>query len=342
MHNPVPFTACLLLALVCASAPAVAQRASVPTPEQQALAERLFREAKANMDQGEYETACPQLEESMRQDPGGGTQLTLALCYEGAGRTASAWAAYLEAAAQARRDARSDREAIATDRAKALEARLINLHVVVPSEVAQLPGFSLSRNGVEIPAATFAVPFPVDPGTHEFEARAEGYEAWQHALTVSEQNLKPSVEVPMLTKEAESSPAVVPVPVETSPSDAGVNTPAAEPVEESGLSQREWGYIVGGVGVVSLAVGTVFGVRAINKANTVNDACPERECDRRFEGDFGDWETASRVADITVGLGLVGVGIGAYLIVSAEDEHELSVSAVPTRGGGAFRLRQTF
>jgi serine/threonine-protein kinase len=339
MHKPAQITACVLFATLCFSKVVLAQ--STPTAEQQALAERLFREAKANMDQGRYEKACPQLEESMRQDPGGGTQLTLALCYEGAGRTASAWAAYLEAEAQARRDGRADREVIAQERAAALEPRLINLSVTVPPQVAQLSGFKLTRNGVEIPKASFGVPAPIDPGEHQLVASADDHEPWTFSLQASEQNKQPSVSVPALN----------PTPPEVAPSDLIVPgpTPVSErerdvpPVQrDDGLSQRSWGYIVGSVGVASLAVGTIFGIRAIDKANTVNDACPERECDRRFEGDFAAWETASRVADITVGLGLVGVGVGAYMIVSAKDEPELSISAVPTTAGASLQVRRAF
>src|SRR5262245_52435554 len=76
----------------------------VPSSEDAALAEELFRAAKALMTEGRNVEACPKLAESYRLDPAGGTLLTLALCHETTGRTASAWADFTNAIALAKRD----------------------------------------------------------------------------------------------------------------------------------------------------------------------------------------------------------------------------------------------
>src|SRR5258706_1773597 len=57
-------------------------------------ADVLFEEARALMVNGKYTEACPKLEKSESLDPGIGTQLNLARCYDLAGRPASAWAMY--------------------------------------------------------------------------------------------------------------------------------------------------------------------------------------------------------------------------------------------------------
>ena len=117
-----------MLALGIALAPA----AFAGDASTQAAAEALFREGRALMQQGKYPEACQKLKESQRLDPGAGTLLNLAACYERGGQTASAWATYREAAASAARSGRKDWEATARERAHQLEPTLSSLTIDVP------------------------------------------------------------------------------------------------------------------------------------------------------------------------------------------------------------------
>src|ERR1700712_2696749 len=82
-----------------------------------AAAQALFNDAKQLMTTGRYAEACPKLEESQRLDPGVGTLFHLADCDEHVGKTASAWAAFLEVAAEAKSSGQPARERVARDRA---------------------------------------------------------------------------------------------------------------------------------------------------------------------------------------------------------------------------------
>ena len=55
-----------------------------------AAAEGLFDQGRASMQEGDFAKACGLLERSQHIDPGVGTLLYLAECYEKSGRTASA------------------------------------------------------------------------------------------------------------------------------------------------------------------------------------------------------------------------------------------------------------
>ncbi|MBL8743281.1 MAG: hypothetical protein JNK04_19355, partial [Myxococcales bacterium] len=102
-------TTCVLV-----SHPVVAQPAAKPA------AEALFESAKQRMEAGDYAGACAKFDASQSLDPAIGTLLHLGDCYERIGRTASAWAAFLEAASLAEAAGQQPRFEIATTRASAL------------------------------------------------------------------------------------------------------------------------------------------------------------------------------------------------------------------------------
>ncbi len=96
-----------------------------------AAAEVLFAEGKRLAQEGHYAAACPKLEESQKLDPGMGTLYRLGDCYEHVGRTASAWAAFLEVAASSKTSGQQARADDAKKRASDLEPNLAKLVIRV-------------------------------------------------------------------------------------------------------------------------------------------------------------------------------------------------------------------
>ncbi len=78
-------------------------RASAESAADQAKAEALFGEGRRLLAASRFAEACPKFVESQRLDPAIGTQLNLGDCYEKTGRTASAWAVFRDAAAEAQK-----------------------------------------------------------------------------------------------------------------------------------------------------------------------------------------------------------------------------------------------
>ncbi|MDB4996135.1 MAG: putative rane protein, partial [Myxococcaceae bacterium] len=114
--------------LLLAGATLLASNAYAGDP---AAAQQLFSDAKKLIAENKWADACPKLEESQRLDPGMGTQFNLANCYEHVGKTASAWAAFIEVAGQAKAAGQAPREKAARDRANVLEPKLSKLTVTV-------------------------------------------------------------------------------------------------------------------------------------------------------------------------------------------------------------------
>jgi serine/threonine-protein kinase len=230
----------------------------------QAAAEALFQEGRALQEQQRYAEACPKLAESQRIDPATGTLLTLALCYEGEGKLASAWAAFVTVEGEAKAAGRADRETMAREHAAALRPRLSTMAVDVPKELAETPGLELRIAGAVVGTGSFGVAVPVDGGEHRIEATAPGKKPWQTTVSVKTEADVVRVGVPPL----EDLPkAAAPVGVTPSGSGAEVEPP------RDGSGMRTAGIIVAGVGVAALGVGTYLAFDAKSDHDAAKKRC---------------------------------------------------------------------
>src|SRR5580704_7229713 len=126
----------------------LAARAQPNGAAQGGPADKLFDEAGAAMDAGDYATACPKLEEVVRLRPDGlGAKMKLARCYEGAGRLTSAWALWRQIEPLAEKANQPDRQKEAQQQAQELRPKLATLAIVVPGAVRALPGIEITCDG---------------------------------------------------------------------------------------------------------------------------------------------------------------------------------------------------
>lgn len=262
-------------ALFFLSAPAYAQ-------SNEAAAEALFNEGSALVDAGKIEAGCKKLEASQALDASTGTLLHLADCYERAGRTATAWARFREAAGRAAREGREDFEKIAKTRAAELEPKLAKLRIEAPI------GVRVSQDDVDIPPAALGSELPIDPGTHTLRASANGKQPWTQKITV-EPARATRVTIPALV----DNPAAAAPP------------PEAPHATESVM--RPLGYGLGVVGVVGLGLGAVTGGIAISNNNKAKSACPDPgPCSDSSARDHAD---SARTAATISTIGIIGGGV---------------------------------
>ena len=152
-----------------------------------ALAQSLFDEADKAMKAKKYGEACPKLERVVSLIPDGiGAKLTLAECYEGAGKLASAFGTYLSAEGAARRTGQADRADAAKVKLDALKPRLATITLEVPDEVRKAPGFALKRDGNDVLDAEYGVAVAVDRGEHSIIATATDRTAWEKKISIEE------------------------------------------------------------------------------------------------------------------------------------------------------------
>jgi serine/threonine-protein kinase len=203
-----------------------------------AAAEALFENAVKLMETEDFSAACEKFKASQELDPALGTLLRLADCYDRDGKTASAWATFKEVSSLAEQRGQGDRKRMADERVTDLETRLSRLELRVA--VKEPPkGFEIQLNGVTVPKASYNAPLPVDPGPQEVRALAPGHEPWTGSIDVPKGPADAGLDVPAL------KPA---------PKKAASDSTDAQARESDGSTQRVIGYVMGGVGIASLAV----------------------------------------------------------------------------------------
>jgi hypothetical protein len=296
---------------------------SEPSETDKSLAQSLFEQGKQLMDTGKFSQACPKLQESQRLDPGGGTLLNLALCHEQEGKIASAWTEFKEALSMARRDARQERIDAAEEHIAALEPKLPRLTLTVPNAS---PGEDLQLDANAIGSAAWGGPLSIDPGEHEVTATAPGKKRWSTKLTIAVAE-KRSLAVPDL--EAETV-APAPPPAAAKPAELVASTPPA--AHQSARSGSAAGWIVGAAGIVGIGVGSYFGLQAFSKRSDSNKLCPT---DATCQGDGAKYNdqayTAAWISDVGFGVGIVGLGVGTYLLLSGGSSEEKPPQASGSR-----------
>lgn len=183
-----------LLSVLAMPAQALAQTSA----EKAASAQALFDEGLRLMSAGQPDAACPKFAASQKLDPGMGTKFRLAECYEKVGKTASAWALFIEISDEARSAKRLDREKIARKRADDLAPKLARMTVLVAPDSASLAGLEVRRDGMVLEKAVWDVPTPIDPGEHFLTATAPGKTTWESKPVVAQAAKIVEVTIPRL------------------------------------------------------------------------------------------------------------------------------------------------
>jgi serine/threonine-protein kinase len=296
-----------------------------PSIADKTTAETLFAEGKKQLRQKRYDEACKSFSESQRLDPGVGTLLNLAVCYEKQGKLASAWTIYREAAAAARASKQTSREQMARKGADALEPRLAKLTIVPPTGDLP-PQMQILRDGEVVPQSLWGVAAAVDPGTHQLEVTAPGREKWSTKVAANV-GQSSTVTVPALKPVASPAPARAKVATTTESTPAYVPPPSDDAPAPAGRTQKIIGGIAVGTGVVVTAVGAYFGGKAIStyRGAECDDAnkCTQAGLDAQDKG-----IAYSTTATVAVTGGLLVIATGVVLWLTAPSPQTASANAV--------------
>jgi hypothetical protein len=274
-------------------------------------ADALFTEGKALMDK-DLPLACAKFEESLKFNSQAiGTLLNVALCDEKLGRYASAVAKFTEARDRANEQGMSVHLKAAEEHITALAGKVP--HVTIKFGVPPLPETTIV---IDEKLITFDAisNHPIDPGEHGITVSAPGHLPYKTRFQVSEGEAQ-DIAIPVLERS---------VTVKS--------------------SRRTIGKIVTATGVAAFGTGVVLGLVAKSRYDDAIARCRQipsaddpmtmvYQCDPDDFEATGTAHTLGTVGTVVGGIGLVAVGVGAYLwLRGPKDESNRRVSVVPQVG----------
>jgi hypothetical protein len=302
-------SAAFVLALLLARSAGAADKA----------AEALYREGRDAAERGERDLACRKFAESHAREPAPGTLLNLANCEERRGQLPAAADDY-EAAAQQFR-AGDVRVEFARKRLATLERRVARLTVRL--DPAAPPGTTVDRDGRALDAALRAS--HVAPDEHELVVRAPGRSEVRVRVRLAAGEAR---EIDLVAGPVASVPAPVRISTPTPPSAPPPGSPPA-----AGASSIP-AYVALGIGGAGVAAGAITGVMALAGTSTVRSECPAHQCvSQQGIDDANRAHVLATTSTVAFGVGIVGVAIGSYLLLSRRSEAFVAPAVGPSSAG---------
>jgi hypothetical protein len=182
-------------------------------------------------------------------------------------------------------------------------------------------GAKVTRNDVELSEASLGSALPVDPGAYTVTVSAPGRATTSTSVTVAEGTAS-TVEVR-----------------------AGAPTEGAGGGIKASPSTRTAGWVMGGIGVAGVAVGSVAGILTLSHKGTVNDHCNAgtKVCDQTGYDAAQSGKTLGLITTTGLVAGALGIGIGGYLLLSGgSSEAHTAVTAGWTGGTMGISLAQSW
>jgi hypothetical protein len=280
-----------------------------------ATAGALFDKGVADMQAGHFDAACPAIEESQKLDPHPGTLFTAAECQAKWGKLATAVAHYQDYVGVVSR-LPDDQQARHHARVEAANAQIAKLKPTVPLLTLILPantpaGTAVSRDGVQLQGAALGLALPVDPGEHVIVTRAPGGQDSTVSISLAPGQSK------QLELTVTPAPVTAPVAPPTAPTARTSEAPLPKPNHTSEPARSKTpAYVIGGVGVAGIAVGSITGFMVLGKKSTVDSECTDHVCRPAGVNAANSGKTLGLVSDIGFGVGIAGLATSAILLLT--------------------------
>ena len=230
----------------------------------------------------------------------------IALCEEHRGLLLEAVHDFETAESDARAENKPAVMKEAPEHAAAIKPRIPKIKVKVPTDIEGV-NLTLDDNPID-PANTDEL--PIDPGDHRVDANAEKHQPFTLSFTLAEGETKTiTVKLPLIEVEKGEPPPPPP--------------PEEKPKTELVRKTPTLGYVIGGVGVVSLVLSGVFYAKRNSIKSDLDNSCKDLSCPPEKADDISSGKSATTLTNVFGVVGVAGVGVGLYLILTAPKEEQL-------------------
>lgn len=173
----------------------------------------------------------------------------------------------------------------------------------------------IDLDGVELGSTSIGTEVPIDPGPHAITARAPGFVSFDTTVKVDER-------------------AVERVEVILEPKSEGSDDEDEGPTVVKRQRSNTLAYVVGGVGVASLAASGVLFVLRQNALSDLESVCDNKSCPPDSASTYDSFRTYHYAGFATLGLGVAAVGTAAVLLLTRSNSTESpkTVTVIPVFG----------
>lgn len=337
---------------------------SAPGSAEAPNADQRYAEAQQHYVAKRYTEALPIFRELAASSESPNAWLYVARCLRELGQLPEAYdTMVLTERLAAERAAREPRFVESHEAAKRelgdLEARLGRVSLYLPTRPQ---GLEIEMNGLGVAAERWATPIAVLPGTVRIWAKAPGYASIRQeveippgkvvSVTIALSPLGPTGPVP--APPSASAPSAAPAPASApwlSPGTLGAspvpsaggslgNTPRPPPPAPLGDEGSSGLTVAGAIALVIGGLGAVTFITAGTMANDrfdeIEKTCHGTRCtDPELNPDIDEGRTMDQVANVGLGVGIVGVVLGTLLLVVDAATSAAPEPAPPTPAAGA-------
>lgn len=288
------------------------------TPAQLSAAQKTFQAANELYDAKRFDEAITAFRASHAIVASPNSSLMIARSLRELGRLGEAYTEIERAASEADAAAAKDDKYTATAKACHDELSALALRVgKIEVKVVHAPAGTTLRVGEnEVDVAT-AKPVVVSPGTVAVVARGDGREVRRTVTVAAGETARVALDL----APPPAAPAIAPPP----------SAEPAPPAPAPAPKYRTLAYVVGGVGVAGLVGFGVFGALDNSKFNSLQSDCPGGHCAPDRGSDIDSGKTYQTLANVSLVVGVVGLGGGVALYVLGSHHQESTAARAPRR-----------